>query len=212
MLLVDRVSKRVGSKQVLRHASLSHTGGGTLWLRGQNGTGKSTLLKCVAGVWRPDCGDILVCGGSTVRDGRARSQVGYVPDTFAPFPNMTVSAALALIATLRGCHPPAKALLDEFGVSRFSHQGVLQLSAGQTRRTALVAGLIGDPWLLVLDEPTTGLDGEGVALLRNLLRDRAAKGLANLLVTHDVSLADDVGAKAFDIKDGHLVPETAAPA
>ena len=204
MLVIDSLSKALGPRPVLRAASLRFPGPGVAWIRGPNGSGKSTLLRCVAGVWRPDQGDVLVCGRSTVYDGRARAQVGYVPDSFAPFPDLTVAETLALVAALKRCPLPGAATLERFGVSPFAHQGVASLSAGQTRRAALVAGLIGDPWLLVLDEPTTGLDVEGIALVGQLLRERTAAGKAALLVCHEPSLAREVGAESYDLRDGAL--------
>jgi ABC-type multidrug transport system ATPase subunit len=158
-------------------------------------------------VWRPDEGDVLVCGRSTVKEGGARAQIGYVPDVFAPFPDLTVTEMLALVAALKRSPLPERALLDRLGVASFAHQSVARLSAGQTRRAALVAGLIGNPWLLVLDEPTSGLDVDGVALLGELLRERRVAGLATLLATHDPPLAREAGAEAYDLVDGVLAPE-----
>jgi ABC-type multidrug transport system ATPase subunit len=97
-------------------------------------------------------------------------------------------------------------------VSSFVHQGVSRLSAGQSRRTALVAGLIGDPWLLVLDEPTIGLDVEGMALLREIFAERRQAGQATLLVAHEPWLAADAGADVYDLRDGGLVPSSVASA
>jgi ABC-type multidrug transport system ATPase subunit len=206
MLVITSLSMTLGPRKVLREASLRFAGPGTVWVRGQNGTGKSTLLKCVSGVWRPDRGDVMVCGRSTVDDGTARAQIGYVPDSFVPFPDLTVSEMLSLVAALKRHRPPARQVLDRFGVSAFAHQGVARLSAGQTRRAALVGALIGDPWLLVLDEPTTGLDRDGIALLVDLLRERERSGQAALLVTHDSSFAAQVSREAHDLVDGALVP------
>jgi ABC-type multidrug transport system ATPase subunit len=206
MLVIDSLCKRLGPREVLRDVSLRVEAPQIVWLRGPNGCGKSTLLKCVAGVWRPDRGDVLVYGRSTVRDGRARGEVGYVPDRFAPFPELSVSEMLGLVAALKRSPSPSAALLDRFALPGFAHQSVASLSAGQTRRAALVAGLIGDPWLLVLDEPTTGLDAEGVELLRDTLCARRRAGKAALLVTHDRSFASDVEAAIYDFNDGTLVP------
>jgi ABC-type multidrug transport system ATPase subunit len=205
MLVVDRLSKSLGRRKVLREASLRHEGPGTVWIRGPNGCGKSTLLKCISGVWRPDAGDVLVCGRSTVTDGQARAQIGYVPDSFAPFPDLTVNEMFSLVAALKRSPRPDPALLERFGVSPFLHQGVARLSAGQTRRAALVAALIGDPWLLVLDEPTTGLDVDGIALLITLLGEREQAGMAAIMVAHDASLAQAVSARTYDLVDGLLM-------
>jgi ABC-type multidrug transport system ATPase subunit len=205
MLVIDAVFKRLGPHPVLRGASLRHDTPEVAWIRGANGCGKSTLLRCVAGVWRPDRGDVIVCGRSTVRDPRARCQLGYVPDHFGPFPDLTVAEMLALVATLKRSAGPSEEQLDRFGVAESAHQDVATLSAGQRRRAALVAGLIGDPWLLILDEPTTGLDADGLALLRDTVRDRRSAGKATLLVSHDPRFAESLEPRIYDLHDGQLV-------
>ena len=210
MLSIQALCKRVGGRTVLDQATLDHSGPGVVWLRGENGCGKSTLLKCVVGLWRPDAGDVRVQGRSTVHDGEARRELGYVPDVFAPFPDLSVAEMLTLVAALKRSPPVARSLIERLGVGSFLHQGVTRLSAGQTRRAALLAALIGDPWLLVLDEPTTGLDVGGVALLRDLLFERSAAGQACLLVTHDAAFAEGLGAVAHDLVDGALVSAGAA--
>jgi ABC-type multidrug transport system ATPase subunit len=153
-----------------------------------------------------DGGDVLVCGRSTVHDGRARAEVGYVPDSFIPFPDLTVTEMLSLVAALKRRPRPGRQVMDRLGVSAFAHQGMARLSVGQTRRATLLAALIGEPWLLVLDEPTSGLDGEGVAVLIALLREREQAGMAALLVSHDPALAREVGARVYDLVDGSLAP------
>ena len=136
---------------------------------------------------------------------RRALSIRYAPDSFAPFPDLTVNEMFKGAAALKRSPRPDPALLERFGVSPFLHQGVTRLSAGQTRRAALVAALIGDPWLLVLDEPTTGLDVDGVALLITLLGEREQAGMAAIMVAHDASLAQAVSARTYDLVDGSLL-------
>jgi ABC-type multidrug transport system ATPase subunit len=205
VLNIVALHKRLGPRQVLNEASVAHDQPGVYWIRGRNGSGKSTLVKCVTGVWRPDRGDVMVCGRSVVQDGRARVAIGYVPDAFSPFPDLTVREMLTLVAALKRCAMPTQDFVERFGVDTFLHQGVGRLSSGQARRASLLAACIGDPWLLVLDEPTTGLDVEGVALLIQLLRERLRAGKAALLVTHDVAFGEQVATDTHELVNGRLV-------
>jgi len=206
MLEITELDKDVAGKVVLRGVSLVAAAGEVHWLHGPNGGGKSTLLRCVAGIWAPDGGDVRVLGKSVVRDGLARRAVGYVPETFAPFPEVTARQAIRLISSLRGggldpAHDDPRLRIDEF-----SHQLVSSLSAGQLRRVALRAGLVGNPWLLVVDEPTNGLDADGVDALVELLARRAAAGQAALVVTHDEAFGARLNAVRHRLESGTLAP------
>ena len=202
ILSVRGVRKRLGDRDVLRGVELTWPGPGTLRLRGANGSGKSTFVRCAVGVWRPDAGSILVAGRSVHGDPRARADVGYAPDVFAPFPDLSVAEMLGLVASLKRTRPPDAATLERTGVAWFLSQAMSTLSTGQRRRASLVAAMLGDPRLLTLDEPTNGLDPEGIALVGDLLRERADGGKANLLITHDASFASSVGAETIDLRDG----------
>jgi ABC-type multidrug transport system ATPase subunit len=204
LLTVERVSKRLAGREILREVSLTWPGAGTLRLAGRNGRGKSTLLRCVAGVLRPDAGEIAVGGRSILRDARAKRSIGYLPDVFAPFPALTVFEMLRLVAALKRCRPPTAGEQQRFGVTSFLFHPMSVLSAGQQRRAALLAALIGAPPLLLLDEPTNGLDADGVALLGEVLAERAAAGQAALLVTHDAGFAASVAAAQVELDDGAL--------
>ena len=185
--IVD-VGKRLGGKRVLDRVGLE-LDGGVLAVVGPNGCGKTTLLRIVAGVLAPDEGDVLLDGHRL-----DKARLGYVPEAADPPAHLTVDELLALVAALRRAPPLPAALQTELGLDGIGGQRIGSLSLGQRRRACLGAALVGGPWLLVLDEPTNGLDPAGVDLLGRLLGEHAARG-AVLLATHDLDFADGLGAR-----------------
>jgi ABC-2 type transport system ATP-binding protein len=180
-LRVVDVGKRLGGRRVLDRISFELSGG-TLAVVGANGSGKTTLLRIVAGVLPSDEGMVFLDGA-----------FGYVPETADPPAHLTVAELLALVAALRRAPPLTVDLQWRLGLDAIAGQRIGSLSLGHRRRACLGAALVGAPWLLVLDEPTNGLDPPGVELLGALLREHASGG-AVLLATHDLAFADALGA------------------
>jgi ABC-type multidrug transport system ATPase subunit len=190
-LEVRALRKRLGTRDVLDGLSLrlEH---GVLAILGANGSGKTTLLRIIAGVLEPDEGSV------TLRQlplRRAHAHLGYVPESADPPPHLTVLELERLVCALRGAPPLMPALRERLGVVGIAGQRIGSLSLGQRRRACLAAALVGAPWLLVLDEPTNGLDPDGVAMLAALLREHVAAGGAAIVATHDLDFAAAVGAE-----------------
>jgi ABC-type multidrug transport system ATPase subunit len=192
-LRVVDVGKRLGGRWVLRRLALTVDGGATAVL-GANGVGKTTLLRLVAGVLAPDEGQVFLRGRPLAR---AHADLGYVPEAADPPLHLTVADLLALVASLRRAAPLAPATSARLGLDALAHQRLGSLSLGQRRRACLGAALVGAPWLLVLDEPTNGLDAAGIELLVQIVTDHIAAGGCALLATHDLAVADTLGARRF---------------
>jgi ABC-type multidrug transport system ATPase subunit len=195
-LRVVALTKSLGGKPVLRGLSLEVGDRETVAVVGANGSGKSTLLRIVAGVLAPASGDVLLDGASLLNDPSLRRHVGYVPEGADPLPHLSVTELLSLTASLRRTSVPAGEMLERLGVTPIAHQRLGTLSLGQRRRACLAAAMVGDPWLLVCDEPTNGLSVDGVAELATLIRDR---GKACLVATHDASFAEAIGARVVEL-------------
>jgi ABC-2 type transport system ATP-binding protein len=191
-LQVSNLRKRLGGKRVLDRISLE-LDGGALAVLGKNGCGKTTLLRIIAGVLPADSGTVSLGGGGKPA-ARERQALGYVPEAADPPSHLTVDELLALVAALRRAPALDADLGRRLGLDGTAGQRIGSLSLGQRRRACLGAALVGSPWLLVLDEPTNGLDPGGVELLAELLRDQARRG-AVLLATHDLAFADAIGAR-----------------
>jgi len=212
-LVAKQISKRLGRRVVLANLDL-HCGATELVvLRGPNGSGKSTLLRILAGIVDPDAGQITVCGHALDDGGtRARRQLGYVPDATEPLPELLVGEFLELVRALKQAPPAAAELLADLGVSDLPLQRMSTLSFGQRKRVCLAAALLGDPWLLLLDEPSNGLDPDGVRLIATLLGARGARGKATILSTNDEAFAAAVHGTEYRLEAGQLQALLPTPA
>jgi ABC-type multidrug transport system ATPase subunit len=191
-LAVSGIRVRLDGRPVLTGVAFELGDGEVLAVTGKNGTGKTTLLRVIAGVLDPDEGSVTI-KGEPLR--RARRHLGYVPEGADPPPHLTGAELEGLVASIRRAPPLEGALRERLGVVATRDQRIGSLSLGQRRRACLAAALVGDPWLLVLDEPTNGLDPGGVTLLSALLNERRAAGRAALVATHDFAFADAISAR-----------------
>lgn len=212
-LIAQGITKRLGRRTVLARLELRCGPTELVVLRGENGSGKSTLLRVLAGILDPDAGQVTLFDHRLDDGGTAaRRHLGYVPDATEPLPELLCGEFLALVRALKGAPPPPAELLAQLGVSELVGQRISTLSFGQRKRCCLVAALLGDPWLLLLDEPSNGLDPDGVRLIEELLLARAARGKATILSTNDEAFASAVGGTQYLLHEGRLTALPAAPA
>jgi ABC-2 type transport system ATP-binding protein len=198
-VVVDSVSKSYGSVHALRDVSLRLDTGIT-GLLGPNGAGKTTLLSALGTVLRPDTGRVTVDGrdayGSSGDRIEIRRRLGYLPQEVGFPRSMTAFGFVEYIAVLKEWDDPrargaeVSRVLDLVGLTDRGRTRVRALSGGQRRRLSLAQALLGDPQLLVLDEPTTGVDPEQRAVLRQVL-SRSGERAAVLLATHQT---EDIAA------------------
>ena len=212
MLEIDGVHKHLGGRSVLDGVHLRGAPGEVIVLTGGNGSGKTTLLRIVAGIIQASRGAVRVCGCDIERDPvHARTHLGYVPDTLDAFPELLVSELIELVTALKQSARGSAAHIDpawreRLGVAGIWGQRLRSLSFGQGKRVALLAALIGDPALLVLDEPSNGLDASGVELIRALIDERRRAGLLSLLSTNDAELEAQLAGKSYQLASGRLTP------
>lgn len=212
-LRIQSLFKRFAGREVLTGASLEAKPGTAIALLGKNGTGKSTLLSITAGLIEAESGSVTFSGKSLLdKNAQARRHIGYVPEAADAPAFLSAGEFLSLISTLKKSKWPSADLLDKLGLSILLNQRIGSLSLGQRRRTCLAAALIGEPSLLILDEPTNGLDPSGVELLAELLRAHLSqsqgdrpKGTA-LIATHDLAFAEAIGAIRLRLCEGKVTP------
>lgn len=196
---IKNVSKKYGKVEALREVSLS-LGHGIYALLGPNGSGKTTLMNILAGLLKPSGGEVLYCGEAIGKSGLAyRSKVGYMPQYPAMYPNFAVKEFLLYIAELKKLPPEREGdidyLLERVELSDVPDRKISALSGGMKQRLSLCTAVLGDPEILILDEPTAGLDPKQRVALREFISEISANRTV-IWATHIVSdvekLADEV--------------------
>jgi ABC-2 type transport system ATP-binding protein len=197
----------------VRHAALEDVTlragpGEALAILGPNGSGKTTLLKVLLGLLRPTAGSVAVLGRSPGHP-EALSRTGYMSESPGFLPRLTGLESLRLAGRLfriarRDAAERAGRLLDRFGLSADAGRPVGQYSFGMRKRLALAQALINDPALLILDEPTAGLDPESAATVQDLVRDRAAAGKTVLFSSHLLERAEAVATGVCILHRGRV--------
>jgi ABC-type Mn2+/Zn2+ transport system ATPase subunit len=190
---VKGVSKRFGDKQVLEDVTFHVPVGEFLCLCGPNGAGKSTLLKAILGLVEPDQGSISIAG---LPAREARSKIGYVPQRKAFDRDFPASPLEVIVANVRRRWPLritseerdlALAMLEKTGAAGLANAQMRDLSGGETQRVFLARALATRPELLILDEPTAGVDVGGRAAIIDLMAEiSASETVAAILVTHNL--------------------------
>lgn len=175
MVSIQHISKSFGSQKVLNDVSLEIPAGQIVGLLGPNGAGKSTLMKILIGLWSADSGTVS-----------APSRIGYLPENNPLYEEMYVTEYLQFMDKMTNdkCQMTnVDALIDKVGLTPERHKHIRELSKGYRQRVGLAQALLGDPELLILDEPTTGLDPNQLVEIRSLIRS-LGKDRTVILSTH----------------------------
>lgn len=208
-LQIEHIVKSYKDKKAVEDVSLRITPG--VWgLLGANGAGKTTLMRIVAGIMRPDSGQILYNGlPITVLKEAYRDIFGYLPQEFGFYPEFTVVDYLKYIATLKGLTPKntkkkVEEMLEQMTLYEIRNKKISKLSGGMKRRVGIAQALLNDPEVLILDEPTSGLDPGERVRFRNLLSKFAHDRIV-LISTHIVSDIEYIATRNAIMKDGKIV-------
>ena len=180
---------------------------GVFGLLGHNGAGKTTLMKALVTVLTPSAGIIRICGFDTVKQGNeVRARIGYLPQELAMYPSLSVFDFVNYMAELKGIHnkKAVSNVLEQVEMLEFSKRKIGQLSGGMKRRVGIAQALIGNPQILVVDEPTAGLDPEERVRFRGLLSRYAREGRTVLLSTHIVEDIHQLCEELAVLRKGHL--------
>ena len=212
MITTNNLSKRYGDKLAVDDLTFSVAPGEVLGFLGANGAGKSTTMRMIAGFIAPSTGQVSVCGHDIERSPvAAKSCMGYLPEGAPSYGEMTVAEFLDFVADMRGLRGELRRqrrsiVIERLGLAPVIHQIIETLSKGFRRRVGLAQALIHDPQVLILDEPTDGLDPNQKHEVRRLINDLGKDKLV-IVSTHILEEVHEVCTRAIIIANGRIVAD-----
>jgi ABC-2 type transport system ATP-binding protein len=216
LLTADGLAKSFGGRRAVRGVSFSVARGETVALLGPNGAGKSTTMRMIAGFLEPDAGDAII-NGASIQSARTQAQLslGYLAEGAPLYGDLPVKAFLEFLARTHGLSRVASReaiarVAQDAAIADVLHQPIETLSKGYRRRVALAGVIVHDPPVLILDEPTDGLDpNQKIAMRALILRMRATKAV--IISTHQLDEVEAMCSRAVVIDRGDVVAD-ATPA
>ncbi len=206
---VTNLTKEFGDFTAVNHLDITMTNG-VYGLLGVNGAGKTTLMRMLCTLLHPTDG-IITCDGKDIfkMDSDYRKILGYLPQDFGYYPEFTVQDYLLYIAAIKGIRPAVakkrvKELIAGVGLQKAAHKKMKKLSGGMKRRAGIAQAMLNNPKILILDEPTAGLDPNERIRFRNLISELAEDRLV-LLSTHIVSDVEYIANEILLMKDGQIM-------
>ncbi|MCI9225351.1 MAG: ATP-binding cassette domain-containing protein [Acutalibacter sp.] len=186
-IIVENLYKSFGKEAVLSGVSLSVPPGEIVGVVGNNGSGKTVLMKCICGFLRPDSGSVTVNGARVGRDRDFPDSLGIIIETPGFIPGMSGYRNLRTLAALKGLIGKKEilAVLDRVGLKKSAHKAVAKYSLGMRQRLGIAQAIMEDPAVLILDEPFNGLDKAAVEDMRGLLTGLRDRGKAIMLASHN---------------------------
>ncbi|WP_411827400.1 ABC transporter ATP-binding protein [Luteolibacter sp. AS25] len=212
MIEAAKLTKRFGSKLAVDNLSFTVKKGEVLGFLGPNGAGKSTTMRMVTGFIPPTSGDASICGISITKDPKiAKRKIGYLPESAPLYNDMTVSGFLKFCAEIRGLvgiekNEAVERSIETCFLTSVAHQSIDTLSKGYRHRTCLAQALLHDPEVLILDEPTDGLDPNQKYEVRQLIK-RLGETKAILFSTHILEEVEASCTRAVIVDRGAIVAD-----
>ncbi len=205
---IDGLTKRFGDVEALRDLALTVEDGEIYGFLGPNGAGKSTTINVLLDFVRPTAGTATVLGMDAQAESRTvRSRVGVLPEGFSVYDRLTGRQHVEFAAESKDANDDPDAILDRVGIPDAADRKAGGYSKGMRQRLALGMALVGEPDLLVLDEPSTGLDPNGAREMRDVVREERDRGATVFFSSHVLGQVEAVCDRVGILRDGHLVAE-----
>jgi len=208
MIIATNVSKQFGKLKALNDVSVTCNKGECIALIGPNGSGKTTLIKSILGMVVPDNGFITFNGKNILHDWMYREFIGYMPQTGRYPENMTIGQVLDMMKDIRKQNKNRQfdeELVNAFGLDGLLSKRMRTLSGGTTQKVSAALAFLFNPDVLILDEPTAGLDPVASELLKEKIIKEKKKGKLVLITSHILSELDDLVTQIIYMQDGNLV-------
>jgi Cu-processing system ATP-binding protein len=205
MIEIKQLNKKFGKNEVLKELDLSIYKGGIFAVLGPNGSGKTTLIKSILGMVIPQSGSIKLNGNTIKKDWKYRNEIDYLPQ-IANFPNnLTVKELIKMIKDLRANNSKnEEPLIKLFKLEPFLNKKLGNLSGGTKQKVNLVLTFMFDSPLVILDEPTTGLDPISLIRLKGLITKEKEKGKTILITSHIMSFVEEVADEIVFLLEGKI--------
>ena len=207
MIIATNVTKKFGKLRALDDVSATCNRGQSISLIGPNGSGKTTFIKCLLGMVVPDSGFITFNQQNISRDWKYREKIGYMPQ-IGRFPdNMTIEQVLSMMKDIRkkSSHVLDEELIESFGLPGMMDKRMRTLSGGTRQKVSAVLAFLFSPDVLILDEPTAGLDPLSSEILKEKIRKEKEKGKLILITSHVLSDLDDIISEIMYMQEGKLI-------
>lgn len=196
--------KKFGKNQVLKGVDLTIDEGHIYAILGPNGSGKTTLIKSILGMVIPDKGHISILDKPIKKDWRYRKQINYLPQ-IANFPsNIKVKELIHMIKDLRNSPSAEKELIEHFGLEPFMNKKLSTLSGGTKQKVNIVLTFMFNSPLIILDEPTTGLDPRALIHLKELIQKEKARGKTILITSHIMQFVQEMADEILYLLEGEI--------
>lgn len=209
-LILENISKKYKDQTALENINIELQSGQLIGLIGKNGAGKTTLIKLIATIIKPTSGHILLDNQDIIKNPDImRTVIGYLPQEVSVYPNLTAYEYLNYIASIKGINKreaemQIKTLLSNFHLEDVKTKRLGGYSGGMKQRIGIICALLGNPQVIVIDEPTTGLDPEERITVRNVLSGLAKERIV-ILSTHIVSDIEAVAARILMLQHGRFI-------
>lgn len=202
---IRNLSKKIGKKQILKDVSFSVDKGETVGLLGRNGAGKTSILKCITGLWIYDDGDIFVCG-KNVKKSDNRSEIAALIGYPSLFPNMTLQENIDYFGTLslKEYVVRAKELTDILNLSDVINKKVGTFSSGMKQKACLLVALMQNPEILILDEPTSMLDPISGFEIREFIKNIKKSSISILISSHNIAELEGLCERVVVVDNGQI--------
>ena len=206
MIEVKNITKSFGKLLVLDHVNLQLQKGECIALIGPNGCGKTTLIKAILGMVLPNDGDIIFNGKSIKKDIQYREHIGYMPQIGRYPENMSIGQVLEMIKSIRNSSEALDLdLYDQFGIDKMLDKKMRTLSGGTTQKISATLAFLFKPQVLILDEPTAGLDPIAAEILKDKIIEAKNRGCLVLITSHLLSELEDIVSQIIFLQDGKLI-------